>query len=347
MKLVIGIIITLGLIGGIVFVLAGNKKKVEEKNSTNVVQSVFPVKVTSVSEKTITDKLALVGTVIPNADITVASETTGRIVKRYCEIGQYVSAGTVLFDIDNEIKTTQLKIAEANFEKAKRDSSRIRYLVDEKSVASSQWDGVELQYKLAEQQLIQARRALADTRIKAPISGYVTTRIGDVGMNLGINTPVCTIVDISRVKVKVLVAEDDVFKLKNGDRVEITSDALTGEKFYGMISSIGVKADEAHTYPVEISVVNGNGLKAGMFARISFAHTTNGKALVIPREAIVGSLRDASVYVVKDGKAQYRKVQLGDDKEGNIEVIGGLTSGEQVVITGQNTISDGAKVTIQ
>ncbi|MBL7997513.1 MAG: efflux RND transporter periplasmic adaptor subunit [Candidatus Kapabacteria bacterium] len=346
MKRVIIIIVILGLVGGIVAILASNKKKIDEKNTQNVVQTVFPVKVTTVSERTINDKLSLVGTVIANADITVSSETTGRIIKRYVEVGQYVSAGTTLFDVDNEIRTTQLRIAEANFEKAKRDSSRIRYLVDEKSMAASQWDGVELQYKLAEQQLIQARRALNDTRIKAPISGFITTRNGDVGMNLGINTPVCTIVDISRVKVRLNVAEDDVFKLKNGDRVTISSDALHNETFSGTITAIGVKADDAHTYPVEVTVGNTGKLKAGMFARVNFTQTTNGKALVIPREAVVGSINDAQVFVVRGTTARLQKVKLGNDVEGNIEVLGGLNGGEQVITTGLNTVKDGATVTV-
>lgn len=348
MKKILPIALSVVVIAGIVAVLANNKKKNEEKNSQNVVQSVFPVKAVEVHEQQRTDKLSLVGTVIANADVNIAAETGGRVIKRNIEVGQYVSSGSVLYELDNEVKLSQLKVAEANFDKAQKDSARIRYLVGENSMAAAQWDAIELQYKLAEQQLIQARRAVNDTRIKAPVSGYVNARQADVGMMLSQGNVVCNIVDVSRLKVRVNVSENDILKLKTGDKVSIANEsAATEAGIVGTISAISVKADEAHTYPIEITLSSAANLKVGMFVRVSFSQVEKGTTLVIPREAVIGSIRDAKVFVAEGDKARLRPVKLGNDVEGNIEVVGGLRQGERVITTGQNTIGDGYTIKLQ
>lgn len=352
MKKVIWIVLIIASIAGIAGILYSNKQKQQNKTSTNVIQKSFPVNVTNVTEEQLQDALSMVGTVAPNNDVTVTSETTGRIVKCNVQVGQYVHAGQVLFQVDDEMKAAQLKIAEANFEKAQKDSARIKYLVSEKSMAASQWDGIELQYKLAEQQLIQAQRLYNDTRIKSPISGVVTARYADVGAmvnNMQSGTPVCNIVDVSRLKIKLNVAERDVFKFSNGQNVQVTTDVYPGEKFNGSISNISQKADEAHTYPVEISIANNasHPFKAGMFARVEFTTVKARTSVVVPREAIVGSLRDASVFIVDGSKSKVRKIVVGSEHNGKVEVTSGLSAGERVVVNGQNNLIDGSDITIQ
>ncbi len=351
MKKVLWIIASIVVIGGIVAILANNKKKIEDKNANNIVQKVFPVKSAPVEELQLHTTLSLIGTVIGNNDVNVTAEVTGRVTKCLIKVGQHVNAGDLLFQIDDEVRLAQLKTAEANFDKAQKDSARTRFLVSEKSMSAAQWDQIDLQYKLAEQQLVLARRAYNDTRIKAPISGVVTARMIDVGAmvnNVQNGTIVCNIVDISKVKVKLQVAERDVVVLKEGDVVDVNTEVFPGENFKGTITSIGAKGDEAHTYPVEVTITNNskNQLRPGMFARVAFNHEQLSASLVIPREAIVGSVRDAHVYVVESGVAHLRAVVLGEDNNGKIRVVSGLKSGESVVVVGQNTIADGASVSV-
>jgi len=352
MKKAIWSVLIIATIAGIGGILVSNKNKLQTKTATNIIQKNFPVNVTSVTEEQLREALSMIGNVAPNNDIVVTSETTGRIVKTFVQVGQFVRAGQVLFQVDDELKATNVRIAEANFEKAQKDSIRIKFLVNEKSIAASQWDGIELQYKLAEQQLIQARRMYNDTRIKAPISGVVTSRYADVGTmvnNMQSGTPVCNIVDVSRLKIKLNVAERDVFKFSTGQNVTISTDVYSGEKFSGVISNISQKSDEAHTYPVEISINNNTAhpLKAGMFTRVEFASVKNRTSVVVPRECIVGSVRDASVFVVEGNKSRLRKIVAGIEANGKLEVISGLQAGERVVVNGQNNLTDGAVITIQ
>ncbi len=335
----------------IVFTLLSNKKKIEEKNTNNVVQTEFPVSVATVSEAKLDDELSLVGTTLANNEVNVTAEVNGRITKCNIRVGQNVKAGEVLYQVDDEVRLSQLKTAEANFEKAQKDSSRSKYLLSEKSISAAQWDAIELQYKLAEQQLVMARRAYNDTRIKSPISGVVVARFADVGSmvnNMQSGTVVCTVMDLSKIKVKLQVAERDVVQMHEGQSVRVNSEVFAGEDFSGTISSISAKGDEAHTYPVEVTVSNTgkSALRPGMFARIHFMHIDKGMSLFIPREAVVGSVKDAQVYVVENNKAYKRAVVLGSDVNGKVEVRSGLKNGDKVVTAGQNTINDGYTVKI-
>ncbi len=113
-----------------------------------------------------------------------------------------------------------------------------------------------------------------------------------------------------------------------------------------MVDGIGVKADASHTYPVDVILTNSakNPLKAGMFARVEFAGVQMNDALVIPREALVGSSRGAQVYVVRDSVALLRPVQLGRELAGAFVVADGLKAGELVVVSGQINLVDSSRV---
>ncbi|MEN9828182.1 MAG: hypothetical protein RJA11_798, partial [Bacteroidota bacterium] len=153
---------------------------------------------------------------------------------------------------------------------------------------------------------------------------------------------------ISTLKVKVNVSEKDAFALKNGDKVIIRTDVYTGIEFPGTVSAIAPKADEAHTYPVEIRMSNSKQypLKAGMFGRVSFTSIKKADALIIPRSALIGSIKNPKVFVVTDGKAELRDVQAGADAGTKLEIISGLQAGETIVTNGQNNLRPGSKVTI-
>ncbi len=347
MKKILTLVVIVGIAAVMVVTLVNNKAKSEAKLNENVIQTVFPVKTVAVQQETLSDELSLVGTVIPHNDIVVLSETQGRILKSNIEVGSRVSAGSVLFEVDDELKRAAVMQAEANYEKAKKDLERYQELSKQKAIPDAQLDAALLGYKSAEASLIMAKRQLRDTKITSPISGIVAARQVNLGSNVGNNTPVANIVDVSRMKIKINVAERDVFKLDVGNSVEVLNDQLPGKIFDAKIISIGAKADEAHTYPVEVLLSDPTAFKSGMFARVNFSSIKAVPALVVPREAIIGSVRNAQIYVVQDNKAVLKKIVCGVESGGKIEVVQGLNQGENVVVTGQNIINDGYKVTIQ
>lgn len=350
MKKVWTTLAVIGMIGVIVLVLMNNKAKSNAKVAAqSEITSALPITVALVTKSELDEELSLVGTIAANNDVNIASETQGRVKAVNAKVGDFVTAGSTIIHLDDELKQANLISAEANFEKSKADFERTQALWKEKAVTDAQMDAAKLGYKSADAQLITARRQLKDSRISTPISGFLTARSVDVGANVQNNMIIGTVVDISTLKVKVNVGESDVFKLKVGEKVQVSTEVYQGVKFDAKITNIAAKGDEAHTYPVEIALSNSktSPLKAGMFARVIFTSVQHQKSLTIPREAIVGSVKDAKVYVVEGGNTvKLRNVVAGTESGGLVSILQGLKEGDSIVINGQNNLKDGAAVAV-
>lgn len=348
MKKLLAIIIVLAIIAGIVGILLYNKSKKEKKIQKTEILTSIPVAIGEVTSEKLEDKLTLVGTVSPYNEVTVASETQGKIVGVYFNIGDRVSAGKVLVRLDDEIREATVENAEANFEKAKKDLERYEGLYKEGSITEVQLETARLTYKQTESQYIIASKQLRDTRIVAPFSGVITGKLIELGTVLNNATPIATLVNISTVKVKVSVPEKDVFKLKVGDVADITTEVYPEETFSGKIININSKGDESHTFPVEIKLPNSNTnpLKAGMFVNVNFGTVEKGESIVIPRVALVGSIKNPQVYVVENNVARLRNITSGISIGDKLEVLSGLSVGEIVVINGQINLQDSTSVII-
>jgi RND family efflux transporter MFP subunit len=341
------VIVVLAVILAVLFM---NKRKMAV-STANAIKDVYSVSVEKASKKVISESLSLVGTVSANNDVNIVSEAAGKITGVFVKVGDYKHAGSILFQVDDELKKAAFMSAEANYIKAKKDYERIQSLFSQKASTDSQLDAARLGAAVAEAQYITAKRQLNDTQIKTPISGYVTSRNIDLGSMVqgpSSGTLVANIVDISRVKVKLNVSEKDAFVLKTGDRVSVTTDVYSGVTFKGRIESIGAKGDDAHTYPIEITITNeqNHPLKAGMFARVEFTTLNNRNVIVIPRNALVGSIRNPQVFVVENGATKLRNLTVGNESGTSVEVLQGLMEGEDVVVSGQNNIEDNTKVTV-
>ena len=344
MNIVIGALLVFALV---VTVLLNNRSKMQAGAKNDVVKF-LPVTLVPAQKEQLSESLTLTGTIAANNDVAVLSETDGRVTKVKADIGDRVKAGDVLVQVDDELKEAAYASAEVNYENTKKDLERYQKMSKEGSVSDAQLEGAKLAFKSAETQYIVARRQFNDTRIKTPISGIVTSRAVDVGTTLQKNNLVANVVDISTLKVKLNVAEDDVFKLRVGGSVEISTDVYPGVTFKGTIETISAKGDDQHTYPVQIRLANSDEhpLKAGMFARVAFNAANSGKVLAIPRETLLGSAKHAQVYVVDGGIARLRDLVVGAEVGTSLEVLSGLREGEQVVLSGQNNLKDNVAVTV-
>ncbi len=343
-KIIAGLLIVLGIV---VVNLFNNRSRLSAGVRTEV-QTSIPVMTASVNREKLTQDLSLVGTIEAYNDVAVVSETGGRVTKVMADVGDRLQPGSVIVQVDDELKRAAFATAEVNFEKAKKDLRRFQELYDEKAISDSELEGARLAYKAAEAQYIVAQRQFNDTRISSPIAGVVTSRKADIGAMVQPGMVVANVVDLSRLKVNVMVAEKDVFKLGVGDNVDITTEVYPGVTFNGKIQSISDRSDGSHTYPVEIDMANSreHPLKAGMFARVSFVSILPEENLSIPREALVGSLKQPQVFVVDGDRAHLRDIVVGAEAGTKLAVLEGLVEGEKVVFEGQNNLIDGARVSV-
>lgn len=307
-----------------------------------------PVAVVPVRRTVVRDSLALTGTAEAFRDVEVFSETGGLVRKAMSETGDRKAAGEVLFVVDDELQQSALKKAKAAFEKADLDHTRYLNLFREGAVSPSGLEAVRLKRDEAEADLIEARRKYRDTRIRAPVSGTVTVKLVDEGEMVQPGMKVANLVDLSQVRIRFFLSEREVRGIAPGYPLEIRATDGSGPVLRGRVTSVSGKAGRDRTYEAEAVLANfaNSPLKAGMFVRVILAGKESREALVVPRTALAGSVMKPEVYVVRKGIARLRKVTAGMEFQEQLEILGGLAAGEQVVTSGQNELHDGAKVTI-
>ena len=184
--------------------------------------------------------------------------------------------------------------------------------------------------------------------VESPIDGIVGRVYLDKGESVSPNVAVAQIVNMDVVKVRVNIVERDIPKVKEGKPAKIRVDAYPGEVFKGMVERVSPVVDLAsRTAMVEINIPNSDHrLKPGMFARVNILIDEKKGVLIVPRDA---GIRDGSlcyVFVVEDGKARRRKIELGVNEDNRFEAIKGLEEGMIVVTMGNTVLKEGDRVEV-
>lgn len=343
-KLISGVLIALVFT---VVMLLNNRSKMQARSKPDEVHF-LPVTVGQVAKEKLSESVSLVGTITASNDVAIVSETQGKVTRVLANVGDRVQAGSTIVEVDDELKKAAYATAEVNYEKARKDRERYESLIKDSSVSDIQLEGTRLAFKSAEAQYIVARRQYNDTKIKTPISGIVSARPVDIGTMIQNNTTIANVVDISKLKVKLNVSEQDAFRIKVGDNVDVTTEVYPGITFEGKVSTISSKADDAHTYPIEVVLANSTRypLKAGMFGRVSLISVKDHESVTIPRQALIGSTKKPQLYVVENGIARLRDIVVGLQVGTNLEVLSGLNEAETIVLSGQNNLKDSVAVTV-
>jgi RND family efflux transporter MFP subunit len=348
MKTIIAVSGTVVLLGIMTLTLASNKKEINLRKEVKTTETNIAVTVASVEMKETNMNLDLIGTTQASKEVNIASESAGKIVKVNFKMGDYVSAGKVLAKIDDTYKRLAYENAKLNYNKCKEDTSRYKALREGDAVSDTQLRDIKIAYDNANNQLENAKKQWDDTQITAPFSGYITSQNTELGAYVNAGTTIAGIADISELKVVFDVSESNAYELHQGQTVNVSTDVYPDAAYKGTISNISPKASASHTYPVEILIANSgkDKLKAGTYVNVNVNMSNKEKVLMIPRDAIVSSLKDPSVYVVKNNVAQLIKIGVGRNYDSFIEVVSGLNEGDQVVTNGQINLTGSSKVTV-
>jgi RND family efflux transporter MFP subunit len=331
----------------IVTLLVINKSRLDA-SATRIDAPPATVTVTEAIRRAVPMHMSSVGVIHAYQDVPVIAETQGKVLRRYVDVGEYIHTGAPLFKVDTLLKYAAFVAAKAAYAKAESDLLRFTALHEQGNTSNNELELVALNVRAAEAQYEVARRQYEDAIIRAPISGEIAERSVDVGMMVTPGASVAVLVDVSRLKITLAVAENIIPRIKKGMTVSAAVEAYPGTKFTGIVQYIGPKAGESLLFPVQCIIPNSRQfpLKAGMTARITFSCAASGHALLIPRTALVGSAREGTVFVVNGNVAHLRSVTVGSEYGAEIEVLSGIAEGDRVVTVGKNTIRDGAPVTI-
>ena len=272
----------------------------------------------------------------------IAPQSGGRIQKINVEVGDFVGKGQVLAEMDR----VQLDQAKLRLSNAETELGRLKQLYEQGGLAQSDYEAAELNFQVSKSTY---DNLLENTILRSPISGVVSARNYDRGDMFGMAAPIFTVQQITPVKILVGISEGDYTKVKKGDNVTLTVDALPGKTFSGTIKRIYPTIDPmTHTVNIEVNVPNQNReLRPGMYAKVNvtFGHSSS---IVVPDAAVVrlqGS-GQRNVFVVENGVAVQREVTLGRHFDSQYEILSGLEVGEQVVVKGGSALRNGAAVEV-
>ena len=273
----------------------------------------------------------------------IAPQTAGRIRKINVEVGDFVTKGQILAEMDRlQLDQTELQVQNDDIE-----YERLKGLYAEGGVSQSDFETAELGYKLRKSSLENLRE---NTILRSPISGYVSARNFDAGDLFSMSAPLFTVQQVTPVKLLVGISESEYTKVKKGQSVSLTVDAIPGETFSGKIERIYPTIDPAtHTFKVEVNVPNTDRvLRPGMYARVN-VNFGSRRSVIVPDQALVKQEGTGTrfIFVLKaDNTVSYLPVTVGRHMGQEYEVLSGLEEGARVVVKGQALLRDGVKVNV-
>lgn len=348
LKNIITAVIILVVVGGIYFLLRKNKQETKHEIAIAARKiGAVPVKVEKAHMAIIHRTITSNGVLEANNQLIVVSETQGKILHVYKHLGDYVRKGAVIAKVEDQTIRAAEMVAEANYKQNETDVERYERLSKGDAISEHQLEEAKIGLEKAKADYMKAKKALDNTSITAPISGVINKKFITEGQFLSGGMPVCQIVDNHILKLHVKVDGNDVYHIKKGQIVHINVPVFPGRAFKGKVTAIGVKADKALNFDVEITLDNTHGspLKSGLYAEVNFAALSK-KVLVIPMESIIGSMIKPQVFVIKNNRAILTNIVAGAANNKYIQVISGLKAGEQVIYNGQLNLTGNEAVKV-
>ncbi len=349
---IIAISIVLVIVVAIAYTLYNNKKEIND-SATAIPETVgvIPVKVTSVLNKKVDNSASFTGNFIARKEVSLTAEAQGSIIQLNIKEGDKVKQGQVIARIDPTAIQTSLATSKASFNKAVLDKERYERLVTAGAISQKQYEDVALSVENAKANLASIQQQLKYTIIQSPMSGTVGEVSVEKGSFATVGMKIGNVVDVSKLKMVVQVGETDIVKIKKGQPVQIKTEVYPDQIFKGNVTLIGVQANAGRKYDVEVEVINNDNfpLKAGMFGTILLERQSAdyGDKLFVPRKAIVGSIKDAKVFVLNpDSTVTLTKIEVDTQIGNEVTVRSGLNTGDQVVTTGQINLQSGKKVRV-
>ncbi len=319
---------------------SGNK---EQQSTADVVEEKPKVKLADVTSRPVEQIQEYTATVEADVKNNIAPSSPVRIDKIFVEVGDHVSKGQKLVQMD----AANLKQMKLQLENKRIEFNRADELYKIGGVSKSEWDATKMALDVQE---TAYKNLLENTSLTSPINGVVTARNYDSGDMYSGGSPVLVVEQITPVKLLINVSETYFTKVKKNAPVDITFDVYGDEKFEGRVSLVYPTVDSStRTFPVEVQLTNRDQrVRPGMFARatMNFGTVEN---VVVPDLAIVkqSGSGDRYVYVYDNGKVSYNKVELGRRMGTEYELKSGVPDNAKVVVAGQSKLVNGAEVDVE
>lgn len=327
---------------------AGASNDGEEK--TEVVNRI-PVATSVVTSSSITSSFKTTATLEAIAETDVVSKANGLIEEILVEEGDYVQRGQLLARVrDNEYRIHAAQ-AQAELSSVQQELKRVKNMAARDMVSADAYDKLRFQADLLQARYDMAALNLAETEIRAPISGFVSKRYVKLGnlVRQYESGKLLHIVASDALQGNVYLPERELQNIAVGQTAQLRVSAYPNEVIAATVARISPVVDtQSGTFRVVLAVNNvDNSLKPGMFAHVHLNYSTRTDTITVPRYAVLSLDNQYSVFTVdSDGVAHKVDVTIGFEDETHIEIIDGIALGEQIVISGQANLKDAALVEV-
>jgi membrane fusion protein (multidrug efflux system) len=306
----------------------------------------LPVETTAAYRSDIYATFETTASIEADADAPVPARVPGEVVEILVEEGDRIAAGQVLARLDGARLALELDQARARLQMTTRELERMGRLEERGLVSAAMAEGLQFERDALKASFELMRLRYEYTQIRAPIAGVVSSREVKIGTHVLEGSPTFRITGTSRLVVHLQIPQIELSRISAGDEARVTVDALPDRRLKATIARLSPTIDARNgTFRATAYIDNEDGaLAPGMFGRFSIAWDKHEGALLVPSDAVLREDNETVVYVVEEGAASRRAVQLGIETDGEVEILDGLSESEHVVVIGHGSLRDGSRV---
>jgi RND family efflux transporter, MFP subunit len=338
------------LIAVILFVLFGAYRIVSNRmeDKSAVSSDVVNIKVTTAAITTLENTSPLTGRLEPTEEVTIIPKAVGEVTSVNVELGQKVTKGTVLFEIDKTQVATSFNTAKASYNDAQVNLSRIEALYKEGAVSQQQYEQAQTAYTIAKENYTSASDGMSNYVVTSPIDGYITSVNVVVGGIASQSAPAATIANIDKLEIDTSISENIINKIKVGDKVDVLVSSVSDKPFSGTVTALSpAPAVGSLTYPMKVTLDNATAeVKPGMFAEVIITSDKSEGVIALPSNSVLVKSGKTEVATIENGKAVFKEVVIGVDNGKLAEIKSGIKAGDTVVIEGQYYLEKNTKFNI-
>ncbi len=306
-----------------------------------------PVATVTVQKAPFSTFYSLTGEAEAERIIEVAAEAGGRVTAVELTEGDAVAKDGLVARVDGSIDRTRIRQIRTRLSQAQRDLTRAENLQKQGVGTPSDVEQAKVQVDSLALDLRIAQQNVGKTTVKARAAGIVDDVMVEEGEYVNVGTPIVKVVDYDRIKVHTGIPESYLRYVKRGSKVHVRVNALDLER-EATVARVGVQGDTKNrSFPLEVEVDNGDlAIRPGMRVSVQVPLESYTDATIVPRRALIKTLKGSDVAVVKDGVIERRAVKLGKGRGRWVHVLEGLSAGDELVVTGQRLVGAGESVNV-
>lgn len=351
-KIIIRIIASLAVLAIIIYLVfpdifsSDAENKSEAQSATGKTKIAIDAQI--VKYETFTNDIVLTGSLLANESVELASEISGKIENIYFKEGEFVNKGKLLVQ-------TNVADLEANLQRLKytaqlnaQTEQRQKQLLEKEAISKEEYDIAFTNLKTTQSEIDALEAEIDKSRIRAPFTGFIGLRYVSEGSYITPTSQIASLYNVDPIKIEFSVPSRYSALVKKGSKITFTSEAENEER-NATVYAIEPQIDPVtRTLSARAETPNPNNeLIPGQFIRINLSLENRENAILIPTTSIMPKANGHTVFIIKDGRAHLKDVELGARTSTRVEILKGINKGDTVAIAGVPQLKDRAEIEIK